>query len=662
MRTSVLFLFLLCLWLHAHKVCAAPPIFITGDTMRYAGTVNAPDFPADMEWLNTDRPLPIRELRGKVVLLDFWTYCCINCMHILPDLKKLEEKYAAELVVIGVHSAKFTTERGTDNIREAILRYDIDHPVVNDREFRMWSQYGVKAWPTLMLIDPAGKVIGSLSGEGVYEPLDKVIAEVIAQFDALGKIDRTPLELTREHTRRASSLLAYPGKIITDDTGGRLFFTDSNHNRIIVCTPSGEVLRVVGSGEEGSADGAFGQASFFRPQGLAYDNTNEILYVADTENHLIRKVDFRSGVVQTIAGTGEQARRYNEEGRGRDVALNSPWDLVLVSDVLYIAMAGPHQLWTLDLATLDAKVYAGSGREDLIDGALKAAALAQPSGMTTDGSVLYFADSEVSAVRAAELAPGGSVRTLIGEGLFEFGDVDGGYPAARLQHPLGVAWHDGYVYVADTYNHKIRRIDPVKRTVRTVVGTGKKGYRDGDALSAQLFEPSGLAITGDTMYITDTNNGLIRVVDMATWTVGTMQLTGIDKLRTATASAREGGREQLPEIRISPNAHQISVVLELPDGTKFNPQAPFSFVARLQDEDVVRTSASDFAEPARKISLPVDARAGATVVEIDLSVYYCDKDSEALCYFRDIAVSIPVVVDKGGDAEPAVAIRVWPAE
>ncbi|HVG18094.1 MAG TPA: thioredoxin-like domain-containing protein, partial [Blastocatellia bacterium] len=425
---------------------------------EYEGKVNAPDFPEAIEWLNTDRPLSLRQLRGKVVVLDFWTYCCINCMHVIPDLKKLERKYANELVVIGVHSAKFAGERETDNIRQAILRYEIEHPVVNDKDMAVWQQFAVHAWPTLVVIDPAGKVVGHASGEGIYEPFDKLIGKMVEAFGAKGQLDRRPLKLKLERHRAPASMLAFPGKVLADEKSKQLFIADSNHNRIVVVSlEDSSVKEVVGSGEARLADGGFEEASFNHPQGMAFDG--RVLYVADTENHALRAVDFEGRAVATIAGTGEQARRLTTVGgQGRQTPLNSPWDLVLHDGLLYIAMAGPHQLWRMDPKTGGVAPYAGSGREDIIDGPLAEAALAQPSGITTDGRALYFADSEVSAIRSAALDPNGRVETVVGEGLFDFGDRDGRGSQVRLQHPLGVVYHEGALYVADTYNNKIKRI------------------------------------------------------------------------------------------------------------------------------------------------------------------------------------------------------------
>lgn len=654
-------LWYLCIFLTSLAVCSpAKGGAMHGDnnnpknnTMKYAGKVNAPDFPEGAEWLNTGKPLSIRDVRGKVVLLDFWTYCCINCMHIIPDLKKLEEKYADELVVIGVHSAKFQTEKGTENIREAVLRYEIEHPVINDRDFRVWSEYGARAWPTVVLIDPDGKVIGSLSGEGIYEPLDNVIGEVVRDFDAVGKINRTPLQLVPEKSVRAQSLLSYPGKIIADEQSGMLFFTDSNHNRIVVATLDGEVREVIGSGAIGKRDGGYAEAEFFRPQGLAWDAKRKVLYVADTENHLIRKVDMQRETVETIAGTGEQARRFNVEGTGTDVALNSPWDVLLLGDTLYIAMAGPHQLWALDVATLEARVHAGTGREDIIDGALRSAALAQPSGIATDGMRLFFADSEVSAVRTASVDAGGRVETLLGEGLFEFGDIDGSYPKARLQHPLGVLYHEGVVYIADTYNHKIKALNPEGKTVHTVAGTGKRGFADGTARTAAFFEPSGLAIAHGKLYIADTNNDAIRVLDLATQDVSTLQFTHVEKLKMTVDKENYAERVELPEQRIAASASTIDVHIQLPKGTDFNREAPFFLAVRSQDEHVLAVRSLPDAA-AETVRIPVQVAKGQTTVEVELSVYYCAKGKEGVCYVRDIAVRVPIVVGDTGSSAVAV--------
>lgn len=482
-----------------------------------------------VEWLNTADPITLAALRGKVVVLDFWTYCCINCMHVLPDLKKLEAKYANQLVVIGVHSAKFETERESQNIREAILRYEINHPVVNDANMIIWRHFDVSAWPTLMVLDPEGNLVGYMSGERVYEPLDQAIGLLVKFHRAKGTLNETPMHFDLEQGRAVDTALRFPGKVLADAASDRLFISDSNHNRIVITTLAGKLIDVVGTGEVGKADGAFDQSTFFRPQGIALDG--DTLYVADTENHTIRGVDLKGRTVSTVAGTGDHGSSRSHRPRpAKETALNSPWDLYLHEGKLYIAMAGPHQIWLWNPQTDEVHAFAGSGSEDIEDGDLQSAAFAQPSGLASDGEVLYVADSEGSSIRAVPLNPDKPVWTVVGTAdldagrLFEFGDVDGENGKARLQHPLGVVWHKGALYVADTYNNKIKAVDPEKRFSVTFLGTGESGKDDDPA---QFDEPAGLSVAGNKLYVADTNNHAIRVVDLKTNQVRTLVLDGL---------------------------------------------------------------------------------------------------------------------------------------
>ena len=316
----------------------------------------APDFPRGLEWLNTDRPLALSQLRGKIVLLDFWTYGCINCIHVIPDLERLEEEFAAEIVVIGVHSAKFDQESSTENIRQIILRYGLEHPVVNDHDFEIWKSFGVNAWPTLYAIDPGGGVVGYHSGEGVYEILQPVITDLIAEFE--GSIDRTPLGLKLESEGLPETVLSFPGKVTGDP--GRLFISDTNHNRIVQTDLDGTVQAVYGTGQPAYVDGDVDSAAFNQPQGTALSSDGSVLYVADTENHVVRSVELATGIVGTVAGTGYKGWPPST-GEAVATALNSPWGLELAGDQLYIAMAGTHQIWSLDLLSGIVGPFAGSG-------------------------------------------------------------------------------------------------------------------------------------------------------------------------------------------------------------------------------------------------------------------------------------------------------------
>jgi DNA-binding beta-propeller fold protein YncE len=624
--------------------------------------VRAPEITGGRGWLNTDKPLSIAALKGKIVLLDFWTYGCINCIHIIPDLKKLEAKYANQLVVIGVHSAKFQNEKETENIRRIILRYEIEHPVYNDSEYAVWQSYGVRAWPTQVLIDPAGYVVGGVSGEGNYEVIDQSIAKLITDFRSKGELNEEPLKLVLERAKVGELPLAFPGKIVADAKTDRLFIADSNHNRIVVTKLDGTLVDTIGTGDSGAADGAFDKATFYRPQGIALNGDS--LYVADTENHLIRRVDLKSRSVETIAGTGQQSHEYFKTGPGRSVALSSPWDLQLVDRVLYIAMAGPHQIWTLDLDKNEVATFAGSGREARLDGAVLEAGFAQPSGIATDGKKLYVADSESNIIREIDFA-GRSVKTLVGGDLFEFGDVDGSGDDVRLQHPLGLVTFGDKLLIADTYNHKIKELDPKQEKVRTLLGTGKPGQSDGPTPS--FYEPGGLTLANGNLYIADTNNHAIRVVDLKTKRASTLRINGL------TPPAKN---VQALETAIGPNAEEIKVAaqklrtgaggvlridVELPEGYHLNPMAPQRYKVSVDgknlavDEKSASGASKDLKLPVR---VPLNATGvGSATVRAQVTLFYCREDNTGTCRIKTLVWQVPVEVTSDPNAPSEVKVQ-----
>ncbi|HQU43339.1 MAG TPA: thioredoxin-like domain-containing protein [Pirellulales bacterium] len=634
---------------------------------------------------NTAGPLELKDLRGKFVVLDFWTFCCINCMHILPELKKVEAAYPREVVVIGVHSAKFEKEEDSKNIAEAIQRYDIEHPVINDARHTLWNRFGISSWPTVLLIDPEGNLVWGRSGEVEFKLLDSVIKSGLAYYRRKGVLDEAPLRFELEAAKARRTPLRYPGKIMADAAGGRLFIADSNHHRLIVASLEGQEIATIGSGATGDDDGPFEKASFNHPQGMAI--AGDTLYVADTENHKLRKVDLKNKTVATIAGTGQQRRSYHWPGmreadeqpvkssrpgmpfaaKPQGTALNSPWDLCIHGDDLYIAMAGSHQIWRM---TLDEKAigpYAGNGREDIVDGPLLPsqpyeegfASFAQPSGLATDGKWLYVADSEGSSVRAVPFDAAQEVKTVIGTSrlsharLFTFGDVDGRGAEVRLQHCLGVAYAEGQLYVADTYNNKIKVIDPKNKTCRTVAGTGKPGTNDGPA---QFDEPAGISAADGRLYVADTNNHLIRVVDLKHGNqVSTLSIAGLTPPEPSddslVASQAEGDTIKLPLTVLKPENGKVylSVELHLPDGYKINAQAPMAYRLEAQSEEglvdrkaigksvKLEKPAADF-----QIELPLTGDTGSDALKLSLTYYYCQHGGAGLCKVGTATWKLPM--------------------
>ena len=477
--------------------------------------VRCPEFLPGFTWINTRRPLTVAgDLRGRVAVLDFWTYCCINCMHVLPVLKRLEERFARDpFVVVGVHSAKFISEKDPQNIRRAVQRYGIVHPVVVDAEHDIWERFAVHAWPTLVLVDAAGYVRETLPGEVDENDLAGAIGALLAEGRDKGILAAGPLDVApdREADR---TFLRFPGRVhVVKD---RLFIADSGHNRIVVADLDGRVQGIVGEGGAGAQDGPAEEASFHAPQGLASDEQN--LYVADTGNHLLRGVDRGTLEVTTLAGTGAKG-----DGDGRfdpalpkSVSLRSPWGLLRIGRQLLIAMAGSHQIWVYDVEKRLIGPWVGSGQEDHVDGPVSEAALAQPSGLAQAGRYILIADSEISSVRVVDLDDS-NVKTIVGGGLFEFGDEVGPPDRVLLQHPLDLAVGDGTLFVADSYNNKIKAIAFGSMETRTIFG-------DGDPTT--LHEPGGLAVAGDTVFIADTNNHRILRGDARTGALEEITLKG----------------------------------------------------------------------------------------------------------------------------------------
>ena len=623
--------------------------------------IRAPELTGHRGWLNTDKPLSLAGLKGKVVLLDFWTYGCINCIHIIPDLKRLEKKYPNELVVIGVHSAKFENEKDTENIRRIVLRYEIEHPIVNDADFNIWRAYAVNAWPTRYLIDPAGYIIGRLSGEGSYDVLDQTIGDTIAEFRKRGELNEAPLKLVLEKAKIGDLPLAFPGKVLADPKNDRLFIADSNHNRIVIAKSDGSLLEVIGTGAIGAGDGSFDRASFFRPQGMALEGDQ--LYVADTENHLIRAVDLKTKTVKTIAGTGQQSHEYGEHGPARQIALNSPWDLQLVGRTLYIAMAGPHQIWKLDLDKQEVATFAGSGREARIDGPRDEAGFAQPSALESDGKTLFVSDAESNIIRAIDLT-NGEVKTLAGGDLFDFGDRDGRGNDVRLQHPLGLARWNGKLLIADTYNHKIKVLDPTARSVTSFAGTGKPGQADGAAPS--FYEPGGLAVAADKLYVADTNNHAIRVVDLRTKQTKTLPIKGLQPPQSAQTEMAETAPNQ-EEIKLASQKLRIGDVsilvnVQLPAGYHLNPMAPHRYRISIEGGALLSIDSQNAVRTLKNATLPIRVPAlataqGRTDVVASFTFVYCREDNTGVCRIKTLQWRLPVEITAEANAPAEISFN-----
>jgi thiol-disulfide isomerase/thioredoxin/sugar lactone lactonase YvrE len=593
--------------------------------------VRAPEL-RGRQWLNTGgRDLTLAQLRGRIVLLDFWTFCCVNCLHVLDELRPLEEKYADVLVTIGIHSPKFAHEKDPAAVAAAVERYGVAHPVLDDPDMRMWQEYTAKAWPTLTVIDPEGYVVATMAGEGHAEGLARLFDELIAEHEAKGTLRRGAEFAAAAPT--ATTELRFPGKAAVLD-GGTFLVADSAHHSLVELAADGATpIRRIGDGTRGRSDGGPHAARFSEPGGICvlpprvaalagYD-----VVVADTVNHMLRGVRLETGEVRTVAGTGRQWRGTVDFGThdARSVDLSSPWDVAYFDGKVIVAMAGIHQLWFFDPVTRTAGAYAGTTVEALRDGPLAEAWLAQPSGLSTapDGTRLWAADSESSALR---WIADGAIHTAIGSGLFDFGHVDGPAGGALLQHPLGVlAMSDGTVLVADTYNGAVRRFDPATGQMSTV--------------ATDLAEPSDLVVTA---------TGHVYAVESAAH-----RLTRVDIAARSTVDGRRD-RTDRPVTNLAPGAVTLDVVFEPAPGQKLDDS--FGPPTRLEVSASPPSLLAEGAGDGTDLRRTLVVNPGEGVLQVVAQAATCDADSpHPACHLTRQDWGVPVrVVDGGADRLPLI--------
>ncbi|MFB6441139.1 NHL domain-containing thioredoxin family protein [Streptomyces sp. NPDC056411] len=590
--------------------------------MASRARVRAPELTGKGGWLNTgDKELTLSDLRGRIVVLDFWTFCCVNCLHVLDELRELEERHRDTVVIIGVHSPKFVHEADHQAVVDAVERYGVEHPVLDDPELATWKQYAVRAWPTLVVIDPEGYVVAQHAGEGHAHALAALIEELAAEHGAKGTLRRGDGPYVPPEP--VATDLRFPGKAVRLPGGGFLVSDTTRHQLVELAEDGERVLRRIGSGERGLTPDSFNE-----PQGLALLPDGRVA-VADTVNHALRVFDPETGALETVAGTGTQWWQGSPtSGPALEVALSSPWDVAWWRDRLWIAMAGVHQLWTYDPATGTVEVAAGTTNEGLVDGPAAEAWFAQPSGLAAAGDRLWVADSETSAVRWVEPAADGDghvVRTAVGTGLFDFGHRDGAAGQALLQHPLGVtALPDGSVAVADTYNHALRRFDPASGEVST--------------LATDLREPSDAVLVGDD----------IVVVESARH-----RLTRLRLPEEAVRVESVAHRTQRAATEVAPGALRLEVVFQAPAGQKLDTRYGPStrLLVSATPPELLAEGAGAGTDLARDLVLADGVTEG--VLHVSAMAASCDDDPDIeypACHVHQQDWGVPVEVTDGGTA------------
>jgi thiol-disulfide isomerase/thioredoxin len=588
--------------------------------------VRAPEL-VGRAWLNTGgRSYSLRDFRGKVLLLDFWTFCCINCLHVLDELRPLAAEFADVLVTVGVHSPKFEHEADPVAIADAVERYDVDHPVLDDPALTTWQAYAVRAWPTLVVVDPEGYVVHVAAGEGHAEALRRVIADVVAEHDARGTLHRGNGPYVPPPPR--DTVLRFPSKAVVTPTDTLLVANTARHTLVELAADGETVLRTIGTGSRGNTDGGPNEARFAEPAGLTMlpapvaDQVGYDVVVADTVNHLLRGVSLADGHVRTIAGTGRQWRDGPSDGPATEVDLSSPWDVAWWAPAggVVVAMAGNHTLSAFDPITGTIRRFAGTTVEGLHDGPADESFFAQPSGLAADGDRLWLADAETSALRY--LTPTGTITTVIGEGLFDFGHRDGPAEQALLQHPLGVAvLPDGSIAIADTYNGAIRRYDPTTGEVST--------------LATDIPEPTDVVMVGgDLVVVASTAHTLERPVPPG-----------------VAAKLIEGPPHQVTRqsVDLAPGEVTLSVVFQPPPGQKLDERYGPATRVQITSSPPNLILSGEGADTSLNRQLVLDSHVGHGVLHVVAQAASCDESGEhPVCRLTRQDWGVPIRVVAGG--------------
>ncbi|MEW5742249.1 MAG: redoxin family protein [Myxococcota bacterium] len=587
-------------------------------------------------WLNVDRPLRFSdELKGRVVLLAFWTTASISCTHTLPALAALEARFRDQpFTLVGVHTGKFDAEHDASLVRAAMARAGVSFPVVMDNDYLLWAAYGAQSWPTLALVDSEGFVVAMEAGEPDARVLEFAINNLLKDGGRRGVLAKGPPSWKAEPPPGSTSPLAFPSKVAALE-GGRFAVSDTGHHRVLVFTTKGELLHVIGSGRQGLAEGPFASAAFNAPQGLAAQG--EVLFVADSGNHVVRKVDLAQKTVSTVAGTGELGRGQRElKGPGPTVALRSPWDVALAGDFLVIATAGSNQLHRYSLSKGSVEPWVGAGVEELVDGPPDKASFARPSGLGVAGAMVIVADSGNSAVRQVHVATG-EVTTLVGTGLFTFGDVDGARADARLQYPLSVAALGDAVFVADTYNGKVKRLS-----------------RDGAVatLAKELSRPQGVAVVGDRLLVAETDAHRLVWVDPKTGAVEPLSLSEVP----APATGLERKAFALKRATVKRGACTVRLLISAPQNESFPGELPVTVTARANGATPRGQPTWKVDEDEVQLDVPLDATSpGELSVEVDL---YTRPKGKEYTRVNHALLTVPLAVEDGASEETAVPARI----
>ncbi len=460
-------------------------------------TALAPELPDTLEWLNLARPLRMSELRGRACALAFVSAGSAWSQQRLQELARLQARHGDRLQVLAVHVPRFEHERDARRTARRLALQGLGFPLAHDADWVAWQQFGIEAWPTVVLVDGEGRVRERVVGAADPVALESRVAELAAATSA-----RPGAAFALRPQPQPAMPLRHPSGIAVG--ADYLYVADSGHHRILECDHAGRVLRQFGTGRPDLLDGPADLAAFQRPHGL--DLQRDALYVADSGNHAVRRIHLRSGEVETLLGNGRAAApAVGEVSTAASTPLDHPRAVLLSGGMLFVACRGDNRVWRYDLASRRLEVAAGSGALAVRDGSGEDAAFAEPVALAAVQQLLYVCDAAGSAIRSLNERTG-QVSTLVGQDPWDHGRADGARHAARLQDPQAIALDPDapVLWIADAGNDLLR-------TLR--LGGGELATH---SLPERLHGPCGLAVAGGAVWIADTEAHAILRLDTRT--------------------------------------------------------------------------------------------------------------------------------------------------
>jgi thiol-disulfide isomerase/thioredoxin len=591
------------------------------------------------KWFNLGKPLEISDLKDRVILLDFWSYSCVSCIEAISEIKELKQTFGSKLTVIGVHVGKFENDKTSNAIQKAVLKYDIDYPVINDSESKLADSFEVKAIPSFVLINPHGNTYEIYEGDSKLDELRSGVKKLISKYKF--EITRDSLPLVLDKYSVLGNVLMFPSHIeYAYDFSYKtrqlpaLFISNTGKDNIVVSSITGDIVVKIGSGQKGFQDGSFDVATFNSPRGLIF-NSNK-LYVADSGNNAIREIDFKEGKVTTILGSGangfviEDGKSHN----GEDVELSFPMDIEFfpTKNEIAIANSGSNQILSYNIKSNEVMVVAGNGADGIKDGKYPQNSLSQTSALSAFNNKLYFTDSNSSALRVME--ENGEIKTLIGQDSKKFGHKNGDKSTALMQHPQGLLVDDTGAYISDSFNHRIRKYDFSTNQIRDIVGNSKSGMGLGSSSNTQFDEPMGITSILDRLFIVDSNNNRIVILNRGTFSSELLDVMPPLKF------SKEGFLEYLPNLQQSENLvvksdSEIVLKIKVKKGWKINEAGP-SFINLLEmikerkADLVMNFDWNNIATKEMKLPKLIEGKDYL----LQGVIYYCEDKINSLCYIK----------------------------